>query len=174
MPTPRAIGRSPSPFNQRRSASLTWTTDTSLNAIGPPRQRPSRMTLRPALVDPQGGPMTGNRGGPIPLAKPAVTWSHAAGKRHSGLGCRTCDPEGPPARPGRGKALRETPNRRGLGGKIRIWGSTRRRRGSSTATHSGSSTTCRSTRWARLLASSKRCRGRSTHGTFRDVPPGYQ
>ncbi len=25
--------------------------------------------------------MTGNRGGPIPLAKPAATWSHAAGKR---------------------------------------------------------------------------------------------
>ena len=41
------------------------------------------MTLRPALVDPHGGPMTGNRGGPIPLAKPAATWSHAAGKRHS-------------------------------------------------------------------------------------------
>ena len=26
--------------------------------------------------------MTGNKGGPIPLAKPAATWSHAAGKRH--------------------------------------------------------------------------------------------
>ncbi len=26
------------------------------------------MTARPALVDPQGGPMTGNRGGPMPLA----------------------------------------------------------------------------------------------------------
>lgn len=26
------------------------------------------MTPRPALVDPHGGPMTGNRGGPMPLA----------------------------------------------------------------------------------------------------------
>jgi transposase InsO family protein len=43
------------------------------------------MTLRPALVDPQDGPMTGNRGGPIPLAKPAATWSHAAGKRQASI-----------------------------------------------------------------------------------------
>ncbi|HEX9546800.1 MAG TPA: hypothetical protein VF942_05650, partial [Acidimicrobiales bacterium] len=42
-----------------------------------------KTTPRPALVDPQGGPMTGNRGGPMPLAKPAAaTWSHVAGKRH--------------------------------------------------------------------------------------------
>ena len=40
------------------------------------------MTSRPASVDPQGGPMTGNGGGPMPLAKPAGTWSHLAGKRH--------------------------------------------------------------------------------------------
>ncbi len=40
------------------------------------------MTPRPALVDPHGGPMTGNKGGPMPLAKPAATWSHVAGKRH--------------------------------------------------------------------------------------------
>ena len=38
-------------------------------------------------------------------------------------------------------------------------------RGSSTATHSGPSTTCRSTRWARLLAFSNRCPGRSTRGS---------
>ena len=83
---PWAMGRSPSPRNQRRSASLTWTTDTSLNAMGPPRQRlerPSRMSFRPALVDPQGGPITGKRGGPMSLAKPATNWSHVAGKRHS-------------------------------------------------------------------------------------------
>lgn len=40
------------------------------------------MTPQPALVDPQGGPMTGNGGGPMPLAKPGATWSHIAGKRH--------------------------------------------------------------------------------------------
>ena len=39
------------------------------------------MSLRPALVDPQGGPITGKRGGPMLLAKPAGTWSHVAGKR---------------------------------------------------------------------------------------------
>ena len=32
---------------------------------------------------PSGGPMTGNRGGPIPLAKPAATWSHAVVKRQA-------------------------------------------------------------------------------------------
>ncbi len=41
------------------------------------------MTPRPALVDPHGGPMTGNKGGPMPLAKPAATWSHVAGKRQA-------------------------------------------------------------------------------------------
>ena len=69
---PWAMGRSPSPLSQRRSASLTWTTDTSLNAMGPPRrrrERPSRMSLRPASVDPQGGPITGKAG-----------WSHVTGK----------------------------------------------------------------------------------------------
>ena len=40
------------------------------------------MSLRPALVDPQGGPMTGKEGGPMSLAKPAINWSHVAGKRH--------------------------------------------------------------------------------------------
>ena len=40
------------------------------------------MSLRPASVDPQGGPITGNGGGPMPLAKSAATWSHVAGKRH--------------------------------------------------------------------------------------------
>jgi hypothetical protein len=44
------------------------------------------MTPRPALVDPPGGPITGNRGGPMPLAKPAATWSHLAGKRHDAEG----------------------------------------------------------------------------------------
>ena len=39
------------------------------------------MSLRPAEVDPQGGPITGKRGGPMPLAKPAASWSHVAGKR---------------------------------------------------------------------------------------------
>ena len=39
------------------------------------------MSLRPAWVDAQGGPITGNGGGPMPLAKPAVNWSHLAGKR---------------------------------------------------------------------------------------------
>jgi hypothetical protein len=29
------------------------------------------MSLRPAAVDPQGGPITGKRGGPMPLAKSA-------------------------------------------------------------------------------------------------------
>jgi len=29
--------------------------------------------------------MTGNGGGPMPLAKPAVRWSYVAGKRHSVL-----------------------------------------------------------------------------------------
>jgi len=32
-------------------------------------------------VDPQGGPITGKRGGPMSLAKPAASWSHVAGKR---------------------------------------------------------------------------------------------
>ena len=40
------------------------------------------MSLRPASVDPQGGPITGNGGGPMSLAKPAASWSHATGKRH--------------------------------------------------------------------------------------------
>ena len=59
-------------------------TDTSLNAIRPPRKqprRPSRISRRPEVVDAQGGPMTGNGGGPMPLAKPAARWSHVAGKR---------------------------------------------------------------------------------------------
>ena len=41
------------------------------------------MTLRPAVVDPQGGPTTGNGGGPMPLAKLPVSWSHVAGKRQT-------------------------------------------------------------------------------------------
>ena len=44
------------------------------------------MSLRPALVDPQGGPITGKRGGPMLLAKPAGTWSHVAGKRQWAAG----------------------------------------------------------------------------------------
>ena len=40
------------------------------------------MSLRPAWVDPQGGPITGNEGGPMSLAKPAASWSHVTGKRH--------------------------------------------------------------------------------------------
>ena len=43
------------------------------------------MSLRPASVDPQGGPITGNGGGPMPLAKPTATWSHVTGKRHPKL-----------------------------------------------------------------------------------------
>ncbi len=41
------------------------------------------MPPRPALVDLTGGPMTGNGNGPMPLANPAATWSHLAGKRHT-------------------------------------------------------------------------------------------
>ena len=41
------------------------------------------MSLRPALVDPQGGPITGNGGGPMSLAKPAASWSHVTGKRQA-------------------------------------------------------------------------------------------
>ena len=41
------------------------------------------MSFRPALVDPQGGPITGKEGGPMSLAKPAINWSHVTGKRHS-------------------------------------------------------------------------------------------
>ncbi len=41
------------------------------------------MCLRPALADPQGGPITGKRGGPMSLAKPAAAWSHVAGKRQA-------------------------------------------------------------------------------------------
>ena len=33
-------------------------------------RRPSRMFLRLMVVDPQGGPITGNAGSPMPLAKP--------------------------------------------------------------------------------------------------------
>jgi DNA-directed RNA polymerase specialized sigma24 family protein len=40
------------------------------------------MSFRPALVDPQGGPITGKEGGPMSLAKPAINWSHVTGKRH--------------------------------------------------------------------------------------------
>ena len=39
------------------------------------------MCFRPALVDPQGGPITGKEGGPMSLAKPAINWSHVTGKR---------------------------------------------------------------------------------------------
>jgi hypothetical protein len=42
------------------------------------------MSFRPALVDPQGGPITGKEGGPMSLAKPAINWSHVAGKRQTG------------------------------------------------------------------------------------------
>jgi hypothetical protein len=38
------------------------------------------MSLRPAEVDPQGGPITGNGGGPMPLAKLVARWSYVAGK----------------------------------------------------------------------------------------------
>jgi hypothetical protein len=47
------------------------------------------MSSRPEVVDAQGGPMTGNAGGPMPLAKPAARWSHVAGKRQTGLGERS-------------------------------------------------------------------------------------
>jgi hypothetical protein len=80
---PFAIVRLPSPLNQRRSASLTCTTVTSLNAMGPPPlgdQRPSGASLRPAKVYPQGGPITGNGGGPMQLAKLVAWWSHLNGK----------------------------------------------------------------------------------------------
>jgi hypothetical protein len=40
------------------------------------------MSFRPALVDPQGGPITGKEGGPMSLAKPASNWSHVTDKRH--------------------------------------------------------------------------------------------
>lgn len=40
------------------------------------------MSVRPALVDLQGGPITGKEGGPMSLAKPAINWSHVTGKRH--------------------------------------------------------------------------------------------
>jgi hypothetical protein len=43
------------------------------------------MSLRPASVDAQGGPMTGKEGGPMSLAKPAINWSHVTGKRHGAL-----------------------------------------------------------------------------------------
>jgi hypothetical protein len=33
----------------------------------------------------RGGPMTGNGGGPMPLAKLAAKWSHVAGKRQCGM-----------------------------------------------------------------------------------------
>ena len=39
------------------------------------------MSSRPEVVDAQGGPITGNAGGPMPLAKLAARWSHVAGKR---------------------------------------------------------------------------------------------
>lgn len=42
------------------------------------------MSLRPEVVDAQGGPMTGNGSGPMPLAKPVAKWSHATGRRHNG------------------------------------------------------------------------------------------
>ena len=42
------------------------------------------MSLRPEVVDPQSGPITGNGGGPMPLAKSVARWSHVAGKRHGG------------------------------------------------------------------------------------------
>lgn len=49
------------------------------------------MSFRPALVDRQGGPITGKAGGPMSLAKPAINWSHGAGKRHIGLTCPRVD-----------------------------------------------------------------------------------
>src|SRR5581483_3864375 len=69
MPTPRAIGLSPSPFNQRRSASLTWTTDTSLNAIGPPSSK-TQPNNSPAGV---GGPSRWSHDW-------QQGWSHPTGK----------------------------------------------------------------------------------------------
>jgi hypothetical protein len=52
------------------------------------------MSLRPALVDAQGGPITGKRGGPMSLAKPAASWSHVAGKRQYGVPMRKTPPGG--------------------------------------------------------------------------------
>src|SRR5450759_1876471 len=69
--------------------------------MGPPphrRRRPSRMSLRPASVDPQGGPITGNGGGPMSLAKPAASWSHVTGKRHALLGMQATKGHSPPTR----------------------------------------------------------------------------
>ena len=81
---PWAMGRSPSPRNQRRSASLTWTTDTSRNAMGPPP--PAALEAQPNVFSAGvGGPSRWShnwqRGGPMSLAKPAINWSHVTGKR---------------------------------------------------------------------------------------------
>ena len=53
----------------------------------PERHRASSSETQPndspaGVGGPSTGPMTGNTGGPMPLAKPAATWSHLAGKRH--------------------------------------------------------------------------------------------
>ena len=52
------------------------------------------MRLRPAEVDPQGGPITGKEGGPMSLAKPATKWSHVTGKRQAELTEIPCSSEG--------------------------------------------------------------------------------
>ncbi len=63
--------RSPSRWSHRRSASRTWTTDTSLNAMGllrHRRQKPSRISTA-GVGEPSGWPHGWQRG-----------WSHVAGK----------------------------------------------------------------------------------------------
>jgi hypothetical protein len=54
------------PERHRASSSETQPNDSSAGVGGPSR-----------------GPITGNRGGPMPLAKTTATWSHVAGKRQS-------------------------------------------------------------------------------------------
>lgn len=49
-----------------------------VNAIGTPRMQledPTRTSVRPALVDPQVGPITGEADGHMSRAKPEINWS---------------------------------------------------------------------------------------------------
>ena len=62
------------------------------------------MSLRPVVADPQGGPITGNGGGPMSLAKPPAQWSHVTGKRHGASG--GCSPQSNQECAGSGPVLR--------------------------------------------------------------------
>jgi hypothetical protein len=81
-------GRLPHPSNQARWTSFTSVTRTSRNAI--PAISSQTGT---AGRSKQGGPSTGNRGGPMPVATTLSGWSHSPGRRQAANRyCTATDP----------------------------------------------------------------------------------